>query len=58
MTEWILITMLCTRWCVPIYADVMPTKEACESKIEHKQTFANNPSHYCVPRVKQGSDKK
>lgn len=55
MTEWILITMLCTRWCIPQYAEVMPTKAACEARIVDTGGNLSRPSHYCVPRIKENA---
>jgi hypothetical protein len=53
MTEWVLITMLCIRVCVPKYAEAMPNKAACEKHISDKGGAFTQPSHYCVPKIKE-----
>ena len=53
MTEWVLITMLCMRNCQPQYAEVMPDKATCEKQIAVKAGAMQQPSHYCVPRLKE-----
>ena len=53
MTEWVLITMLCTRNCVPQYADIYPSKGACMAKVNKPESAWSLPKNYCVPLVKE-----
>ncbi len=54
MTEWVLITMLCTRSCLPQYAEIYPSKDACIAKITKKPNPVwNLPENYCVPLIKE-----
>lgn len=49
MTEFVLITMLCYRACVPVQAEVFPNKAACEAAIKNVKI---NESVHCAPVVK------
>jgi len=52
MTEWVLITMLCTRNCVPQYAEIYPSKDACMAKVTKINPVWSLPENYCVPLIK------
>jgi hypothetical protein len=53
MTEWILITMLCTRNCLPQYAEIYPNKAACVEKLTKPESAWSLPANYCIPLVKE-----
>jgi len=53
MTEWVLIVMMCSRWCTPQYAVVYPTKEACVAQIPEPVSNWKLPTRYCVPLIKE-----
>ena len=53
MTEWILITMLCTRNCVPQYAEIYPSKALCMAKVTKTNPVWSLPENYCIPLVKE-----
>jgi hypothetical protein len=53
MTEWVLITMLCIRNCVPQYAELYPSKDACMAKIPRPESVWSQQTNYCVPLLKE-----
>ena len=53
MTEWILVLMLCTRNCQPQYAEIYPTKEACQAKIVKPESAWSLPTTYCIPLIRK-----
>jgi hypothetical protein len=51
MTEWALIVLLCSRFCVPQYVEIYASKTACESNLNTTSgTFRQE--RYCAPVVK------
>lgn len=53
MTNFILVTLLCSRMCTPIQAEVYADKASCEIALRVANN-SNKPSEnvYCVPLVK------
>jgi hypothetical protein len=53
---WALIFVACTRFCVPTYVEIYPTKQECEAKIPAGQTgwmSTKKTEEFCVPVVKR-----
>ena len=46
---WALLVMQCYRACVPQYAELYPTKTACESKIAKDDSWISIRRMYCIP---------
>lgn len=53
MTEWALIFMMCSRMCEPQYALVLPSKAACEARMQEPRWWGAKTT-YCVPILKEG----
>lgn len=51
MTEWVLVIMMCNRMCIPTYAEVHPTKAACEFYLKENKPKWNSDAH-CIPLLK------
>lgn len=56
MTEWALIVMLCSRFCVPQYVEIYQTKSACESNLNTVSTSFRQ-ERYCAPVIKTKESK-
>jgi hypothetical protein len=50
MTTWILVIMLCERFCQPIQAEFFTTKEECLTHVNKVAWYAL-PKEYCVPLI-------
>ena len=51
MTEWVLVIMMCQRGCVPTYAEVFPSKGACEVNLKEARPKWTSEAH-CIPILK------
>lgn len=52
MTEWVLVIMLCQRFCTPIQAEVYYTKAECTQHITDAGGFFSIPKQYCIPLIR------
>lgn len=46
--NWVLVVMMCSRYCTPQYAELYPTRAACEQNIKNHSTWTNR-GDYCIP---------
>lgn len=53
MTEWVLITMICMRNCVPDYVTIFKTKQECVAQLPKLESNWGQRTKYCVPLIKE-----